>query len=270
MVRSLALLAVALAVAAQLYLMRLLPSSGATRPLFLSSDSLHGYIRPSGDSVSGMPQSSALNHRSPCPVLNTLANHGFLPRDGKNVTAAVLGDGLVQALNLDRQLAEMFAQPLARKYGDKGFTLADLAPHNFLEHDVSLVHDDAFFGSDPASINQTMVETLLAHAVGSPPVLTRTAMARYRRDRELESRQTNPEFSLSALHSIIGSGEAGILLMILGDPDTMTISVDRARSFLQLEKFPDGFAQSESPIPVAAVLYVTAQMKALSLISWLL
>jgi hypothetical protein len=28
----------------------------------------------------------ANSSRSPCPMLNTLANHGYLPRDGKNIT----------------------------------------------------------------------------------------------------------------------------------------------------------------------------------------
>jgi hypothetical protein len=28
--------------------------------------------------------------RSPCPALNALANHGFLPRNGKNITLAML------------------------------------------------------------------------------------------------------------------------------------------------------------------------------------
>jgi hypothetical protein len=28
----------------------------------------------------------ANSSRSPCPMLNTLANHGFLSRDGKNIT----------------------------------------------------------------------------------------------------------------------------------------------------------------------------------------
>lgn len=28
--------------------------------------------------------------RSPCPALNALANHGYLPRDGKNIPPEVL------------------------------------------------------------------------------------------------------------------------------------------------------------------------------------
>lgn len=41
--------------------------------------------------------------RSPCPALNNLANHGFLPHSGKGITVPQfvkgLKDGLVRALN---------------------------------------------------------------------------------------------------------------------------------------------------------------------------
>lgn len=29
--------------------------------------------------------------RSPCPALNSMANHGILPRDGRNIDLATLG-----------------------------------------------------------------------------------------------------------------------------------------------------------------------------------
>src|SRR5689334_2633593 len=32
--------------------------------------------------------------RSPCPVLNALANHGIISRDGRNITASQLKDAL--------------------------------------------------------------------------------------------------------------------------------------------------------------------------------
>lgn len=40
------------------------------------------YFRPSVTEVSGFPGTTAAYRRSPCPALNTLANHGYLPRDG--------------------------------------------------------------------------------------------------------------------------------------------------------------------------------------------
>jgi Peroxidase, family 2 len=38
--------------------------------------------------------------RSPCPMLNTLANHGFLPRNGANVSLDDLITGLSESINL--------------------------------------------------------------------------------------------------------------------------------------------------------------------------
>ena len=38
--------------------------------------------------------------RSPCPMLNTLANHGFLPRNGVNVSLDDLINGLSESINL--------------------------------------------------------------------------------------------------------------------------------------------------------------------------
>jgi hypothetical protein len=38
--------------------------------------------------------------RSPCPMLNSLANHAFLPRSGLNVSVDDLVNGLERAINL--------------------------------------------------------------------------------------------------------------------------------------------------------------------------
>jgi hypothetical protein len=38
-------------------------------------------------------------------VLNMLANHGYLPRDGKNISAATMKSVLVGELNLSPELA---------------------------------------------------------------------------------------------------------------------------------------------------------------------
>lgn len=49
--------------------------------------------------------------RSPCPMVNTLANHGYLPRDGLNITMAILVAGLLDGVNL--------AEPATRLVGAK-------------------------------------------------------------------------------------------------------------------------------------------------------
>lgn len=40
-------------------------------------------------------------------MMNTLANHGFLPHDGRNITKQVVVNALGSALNFDASLAEL-------------------------------------------------------------------------------------------------------------------------------------------------------------------
>ncbi|KAF1787503.1 Chloroperoxidase [Phytophthora cactorum] len=64
----------------------------------------HHYFRPSGADVSGFPPpNSAPNHRSPCPALNSLANHGYLPRDGKALTPQMIREAVMDVYNLSHK-----------------------------------------------------------------------------------------------------------------------------------------------------------------------
>ncbi|KAK4540457.1 hypothetical protein LTR36_009203 [Oleoguttula mirabilis] len=83
------------------------------------------------------------SQRSPCPFLNSLANHNYLPRDGKNITPAHLKAALVVAGNSTPILADILSsivKPVTRKDGT--FTLADLRRHNVIEHDASFTRLD--------------------------------------------------------------------------------------------------------------------------------
>lgn len=45
--------------------------------------------------------------RGPCPMMNTLANHGFIPRNGGNITKQNAVKGLADGLNFDAALASL-------------------------------------------------------------------------------------------------------------------------------------------------------------------
>lgn len=82
-----------------------------------------------------------LTVRGPCPGLNTLANHGLLPRSGKNITQ----DDLSRAMWLGVSQDDTISVPLfglaatTNPSGDNTtFSLPDLGRHNILEHDASL------------------------------------------------------------------------------------------------------------------------------------
>lgn len=79
--------------------------------------------------------------RGPCPGLNTLANHGLLPRSGKNITLTDLVSGMRQGVSQDETISvPLFG--LAATTNPSGdyttFSLPDLGRHNILEHDASL------------------------------------------------------------------------------------------------------------------------------------
>jgi hypothetical protein len=80
--------------------------------------------------------------RGPCPMLNSLANHGYLPRDGKNITLNITIDALGTAFNIDEELAEfLYDEAIATNPSYPNateFSLANLVRHNILEHDSSL------------------------------------------------------------------------------------------------------------------------------------
>lgn len=79
--------------------------------------------------------------RGPCPGLNTLANHGLLPRSGKNITQADLVTAMRQGVNQDESISVLLFRAAAQTNPAKDnvtFSLPDLGRHNILEHDASL------------------------------------------------------------------------------------------------------------------------------------
>jgi hypothetical protein len=220
----------------------------------------HAYFRPDDDQVWGLPGNKSFAYfRSPCPALNALANHGYIPRDGKGLTPDILGEGIMTVYNLDRKLLDVIFLALPST-----FTLADLGDPNFIDHDASLVHVDSFFHVEPFKANKTLVDELLAIAEdvgGGGRVLTKRTVAKFRRHRERECARDNPDFGMSALASFVANGEAYFLLRGMGDSDTATISVEHARAFLADERIPSDFQPSKTPITITGVLLGIAELK---------
>src|ERR1700744_127014 len=55
--------------------------------------------------------------RSPCPLINSLANHGYINRDGRNIHASQL-NAAMNEIGLSRALGTVFAQPIFNEYQD--------------------------------------------------------------------------------------------------------------------------------------------------------
>jgi hypothetical protein len=85
--------------------------------------------------------SNQLLVRAPCPMLNTLANHNFLPHDGKAITLDRVRYALGTALNMSQEFSDfLFSEAITTSPETNAttFSLHDLGRHNILEHDASL------------------------------------------------------------------------------------------------------------------------------------
>lgn len=74
-------------------------------------------------------------------MLNTLANHGFLPHDGKDIDRNRTICALTTALNMTEEFASFlfdFATTTNPTPNATDFSLNHLSRHNILEHDASL------------------------------------------------------------------------------------------------------------------------------------
>jgi len=177
--------------------------------------------------------------RSPCPALNTLANHGYLPRDGKQLTASVLIRGLEEGYGLSGPLANVLAIGGVALLGQLGtFGLNDLARHNRIEHDASLGHRDTK-GRDeyaPLSPDSTLVKQFLDHA-NDGRLMTVEDVARARVLRESQCP------ALNNLHAEVARGEMAIALGLFSEPnsDRQGIPVDMLRNWFSQERLPDGW-----------------------------
>lgn len=175
--------------------------------------------------------------RSPCPALNTLANHGFLPHNGRGATQKDYIRALRQGYNLSLPLATFLTvsgHVLLSQYSH--LSLADLSRHNCIEHDMSLGHWDTLqtqeYASDKPS--EWLFDRVLAHSSdGKRMTLQDLAAARV-------ERESTYAHKLDAVHEEIARGEMSMVLGVFGG-NGGCVPVDWLKEWWENERFPEGF-----------------------------
>jgi len=182
--------------------------------------------------------------RCSCPALNALANHGILPRDGKNISFKDLNATVRTTYNFAPSFCffvpNFAANFLNKSYGKDTFDLADLDLHNKgIEHDASLTREDSALVPNQGVPHSKFVNELLDSATGKDkegnPILTTKDLAAYSSKRRVDARATNSEYTLDLFHKIFGSSNSATLLTIFGG------RVNDLRSVLIDERFPGGW-----------------------------
>jgi hypothetical protein len=123
-------------------------------------------------------------YRAPCPGLNALANQGYLPRDGKNITQPRLEAALMESVHMTGTVAHALANTIkSLKREDGTFDLVDIRQHNLVEHDTSMTRLD-FRQGDNYTMQPHMLQAMIDDAEGGPVTLKTLAKSYIRRKRE--------------------------------------------------------------------------------------
>ncbi|KAI0772773.1 chloroperoxidase-like protein [Trametes elegans] len=180
--------------------------------------------------------------RSSCPGLNAMANHGILPRDGRNIRFTELNAAIREVYNFAPTFCFLVpkhaADMLARNYWTDRFDLADLDAHNCIEHDASVVRHDTYHEHDQSKISQQLVDELLKSATGPRGALTYADLSRVMGKRRVAAKKTNPKYSFTLFQKLFASWNCSTLIKILGgDPQDLGV-------ILREERLPDGWEPS--------------------------
>ncbi|KAK2754250.1 hypothetical protein FQN54_007129 [Arachnomyces sp. PD_36] len=204
--------------------------------------------------------------RGPCPALNTLANHHFLPHSGKDIDVPVLAQGLQDAFNVAIDFSILIGGLGVMSSDDilgLSFDLDELSKHEqMIEHDGSLSRGDAYFG-DNHSFNSTIWQTVLDYFEGSDTV-TFEAAAKARYNRIKVESERNPDFTYNAKDVILSYGESALYLSVLGDPVTGHPPVEWVRIFFEHERLPynEGWRTPTTPTTMASIMAMEVVLNA--------
>lgn len=215
--------------------------------------------------------------RSPCPALNTLANHGLLPHDGKNINYDMLKQALIGVYGLGDAFGFVFAKAATKKFADpktNTFSLCDLLinVHNNqqasgdsgIEHSASLSRTDradfthATDASQRSPSRDQVNIVLNASKDGKMITLRDMMIARGQLwDKSYKNTPYAKDDKLDTQQHIIADVEACLLLGALSgnsNEGKFQISKSYADSFLFEEKFPTGWTKSSRPLGIPQLL----------------
>ncbi|KAJ2924549.1 hypothetical protein H1R20_g12538, partial [Candolleomyces eurysporus] len=207
--------------------------------------------------------------RGPCPGLNTLASHGYLPRDGVATPAQIItatqegfnfeNNAAIVATYLGHLLNGNLVTDLLSIGGATPKTgppppppahAGGLNVHGTFEGDAGMTRADEFFG-DNHSFNQTLFDKFVDFSNrygGGFYNLTVAGELRYSRIQD--SIATNPEFQFKNVRFITAYGETVFPINLFVDGRVTTdrkLSMEDAASIFRDMRFPDDFHRSAVP-----------------------
>lgn len=172
--------------------------------------------------------------------MNSLANHGFLPRSGRNINAVQVVTGAFLGLGVSPETSGVvvaIGYASSHNIFSLGFDLEDLSKHMFtIEHDCSFSRDDYRTGDNNA-FNFKVWKTALDELSKSDRV-DPFAMGRAKSARVQAQRLINNETVYGPRAAAIGAIEAGMIMAALGAPFPGFSKLSYVRSIFEEERLP--------------------------------
>ncbi|KAJ7252393.1 Cloroperoxidase [Mycena haematopus] len=206
-----------------------------------SSSNNHEWVAPKATDV-----------RSPCPGLNTLANHGYLPRDGKNISIPMFLQAAIDGFNVTPD-AIIQAAEVGLLSGDAPTTLDldALKLHNLVEHDASISRNDLAVNGDNLHFNETIFANL-ANANPGVDYYNASSAAHVQDERLRISLRTNPNVTDTPKEVALGTRESALYLSVMGNAVTGVAPKKFVQIFFREERLPiaEGWKRSNMTITV--------------------
>ncbi|KAK2465843.1 hypothetical protein APHAL10511_001484 [Amanita phalloides] len=184
--------------------------------------------------------------RSPCPALNSMANHGYIARDGKKIGIFDLFHGLRACYGLTRTLT--FVLVVGSFFILRRITplsLEEIGKHDAIEHNASLVHVDCPDDKEyaPIAVVPELVDALMKEgdsdekSDGSELTIKNLADFRVRRERECRP--------VDSVHDVIARGEMAIAFGMWAK-DRAGIPKEWLRDWLENGRLPKAWRPTHS------------------------
>ncbi|KZS94784.1 Cloroperoxidase [Sistotremastrum niveocremeum HHB9708] len=214
--------------------------------------------------------------RGPCPGLNTLANHGYLPHNGI-ASFEQLIEGVEEGYNMEHDLASALSAlailgrgnafinqvsiggvselvpPLPGKIDGK--TAGGLAKHGRFEGDVSQTRHDIGEG-DYQNFQDDLYDQFLTYVgrfggdsptTGNASVVTLPVLQEYKYHRFLSEQASDPNLEFSIARMIISYDEAAFVLNFFPNGTDNVIDTTILGSFFRNQTFPYNWHRRGDP-----------------------
>lgn len=142
-------------------------------------------------------------------MLNTLANHGYLPHNGRNITAQDIGNAIFETTNWHSDFGVFPASAALTNLNVTHIDLADLNSSPGGEHPASLTRKDASSG-DSNAIDTARTAQLFADSRTSFLTIDSVAKTRNRLDASSKPPLTAEELG-------VAQGEAALMMLLMRD-----------------------------------------------------